>query len=332
MAAPMLQVNDIVKRFGGARAAPAVDGISLELAAGSTLGIVGESGSGKSTVARIIAGLLPADSGSVSLDGINLSSGPIAPRSALRREIQMVFQDSASSLNPRLTLVRSIALQAMAQGMRESQARQQAGELLEQVGLPPGVYADRYPHQLSGGQRQRVNIARALITRPRLLILDEPVSALDKTIEAQIIDLLARLQRELGLSYLFISHDLEITRMLCRQVLVMYRGRIAEVGDSRAVFDQPQHPYTALLLAARLGADPGQRRLQDFDASGDAGSGLSGSDAITASTCAFAPRCPHADGACSAQRPHLRVTDGGRLSACLQARAGRHLLSQRHWS
>lgn len=324
---PMLRVNDLVKRYGGPKAAPAVDGVSLELAAGTSLGVVGESGSGKSTVARLIAGLTPADAGSVSLDGVDLANGPLAQRRAIRRDIQMVFQDSAGSLNPRLTLGRSIALQAMAQGTSEAQAMTRARQLMDQVGLPADAYQDRYPHQVSGGQRQRVNIARALITRPRLLILDEPVSALDKTVEAQVIDLLARLQRELGLSYLFISHDLEITRALCQRVLVMYRGRVVETGASRAVFDRPQHPYTALLQAARLSHDPGCRRLPDFHTTDEPAG-----DQFVAAACGFAPRCPLAEASCRSRRPHLQVTQPGRFSACLQSRGERFLLSQHRWS
>lgn len=333
MSAPLLVVNDLRKSFhrrslfGAPDPHPAVDGLSFELDAGATLGIVGESGSGKSTVARLIAGLMPSDEGSIRFAGIDLGRASGASLRALRQDMQMVFQDSAGSLNPKLTLGRTIALQAMAKGVSESEARRDAHRMLDQVGLPSQNYFARFPHQLSGGQRQRVNIARALVVRPRLLILDEPVSALDKTVEAQIVRLLVQLRSEYDFSCLFISHDLSITRALCDRVQVMYQGRIVEQGATSQVLGQPQHPYTAMLLAAQLSEDPTRRRLSDFVLAEQASA-----RPIAPQACRFTARCPLAASACASERSHLLATTRGHASACLQATHGRHLVAQNRWS
>jgi oligopeptide transport system ATP-binding protein len=230
---------------------PAVDGVSFVLRRGETMGLVGESGSGKSTLARTVIGLVDAKSGSVRFDGVELTSVDVATRRRMRRDMQMVFQDPYASLNPRLT-VRNI----IAEGWRVNPGivskggwNDAVGELLVQVGLNP-EHADRYPHQFSGGQRQRIGIARALALKPKLVICDEAVSALDVSVQAQMLNLLADLQSHLGLTYLFIAHDLSVVKHISNEVLVMHRGRIVEQGPAAQLFDDPRHEYTRELLRA----------------------------------------------------------------------------------
>ena len=227
---------------------------------GTTLGVVGESGCGKSTTARLLLHLIEPDAGDIVFDGDGVGDSQGISVRELRLQIQMVFQDSYSSLNPRATVADIIAFgPRTAKKLGRHTARERAERLLNQVGLRPALFARRYPHELSGGQRQRVNIARALALEPRLLILDEAVSALDKSVEAQILNLLADLRSELNLTYLFISHDLNVVRHVSDRVVVMYLGRIVEAGEAEEIFRQPRHPYTRALLRAMPSMDPDRR-------------------------------------------------------------------------
>ncbi|MEM9386485.1 MAG: ATP-binding cassette domain-containing protein [Pseudomonadota bacterium] len=269
-APPVLEVIDLARHFSGPRTGPlglrrgdpvrAVDGVSFSLAAGRTLGLVGESGSGKSTLARTVLRLHEPTRGRVLLDGEDLAQ--LGPRELLRRrrDMQMVFQDPWGSLNPRRTVEASIreGLDIHQVGSR-AERTERVRELLRVVGLPEDA-GSRYPHAFSGGQRQRIGIARALALAPKLVIADEPVSALDVRVQAQILELMVRLQRELGLSYLFISHDLAVVRQLAHEVAVMYRGEIVEHKDAETLFTNPSHPYTQSLLAAVPIPDPKARR------------------------------------------------------------------------
>ena len=273
-ATPLLRVTGLRKFFPvrgglfGRKVADvqAVDGISFEVARGETLGIVGESGCGKSTTARLLVRLVEPDEGEIIFDGLGLGDGMTL--SELRRQAQMVFQDSYASLNPRLAVGDSIAFGPRVHGMKASEARALAQELLRKVGLDPALFAGRYPHELSGGQRQRVNIARALALSPRLVILDEAVSALDKSVEAQVLNLLGDLKAELGLTYVFISHDLDVVRFMSDRVMVMYLGKVVEIGDVDSIYADPRHPYTAALLSAMPSADP-DRRTEEAPLAGD---------------------------------------------------------------
>jgi ABC-type glutathione transport system ATPase component len=255
--APLVVVENLVKDYPigegrRKRSFRAVDDVSFEIPAGTTLGVVGESGSGKSTTAMITAGLTRRTSGSVRIDGREVGDLDAAGLRALRRDVQVVFQDPHSSLDPRMSVAKVIdePLYVHGRGDRK-QRKERVAELLELVGLHPD-YVDRHPHQLSGGQAQRVSIARALALEPRLLILDEPVSALDLSIQAQILNLLRRLQRDLGLSYLFIGHDLAAVAYVSDRVAVMHQGRIVEQGPVAQVYESPQEDYTRMLLAAIL--------------------------------------------------------------------------------
>ena len=261
--APLLEVQGLAKHFplkAGLLGRPgasvkAVDGVSFALHAGETLGIVGESGCGKSTTARLLMHLILPSAGTVRFEGKVAGSRQL-PMREFRRQVQMVFQDSYASLNPRLTIEDSIAFAPIVHGTGSAEAVKRARGLLDRVGLEPARFAGRYPHELSGGQRQRVNIARALALQPRVLILDEAVSALDKSVEAQVLNLLLDLKDEFGLSYIFISHDLEVVRFVASRVLVMYLGRVAEVGPTEALYTGSRHPYTTALLGSMLSMDP----------------------------------------------------------------------------
>ena len=263
-AQPLLQVTGLTKHFpvrgdlfSPRKTVRAVDDVSFSIAKGETVGIVGESGCGKSTTARLLMHLMKSDAGDIIYDGMQV--GRALSLRELRRGMQMVFQDSYASLNPRLTIEESIAFGPKVHGMADGAARALARELLGKVGLRPENFANRYPHEISGGQRQRVNIARALALSPRLVILDEAVSALDKSVEAQVLNLLADLKREFGLTYLFISHDLNVVRYISDRVLVMYLGEVVELGPVDKVWDAPAHPYTRALLAAMPSSDPDNR-------------------------------------------------------------------------
>jgi peptide/nickel transport system ATP-binding protein len=307
---PLLKVNDLVKHFpvkGGVFSRQvdkvhAVDGVSFDIAAGETLGVVGESGCGKSTVARLLMRLIRPDKGTMVLDGDPVDEPHGITVNELRRQVQMVFQDSYASLNPRLTIAETLAFAPKAHGLPAAQARERVRDLLSKVGLDPNNYAERYPHELSGGQRQRVNIARALALRPRQVILDEAVSALDKSVEAQVLNMLVDLKSELGLTYVFISHDLNVVQYLSDRVLVMYLGKIVELGPVEAIYGDPQHPYTRALLSARPSMDP-RKRTKEAPIQGDPPNPID-----PPSGCRFRTRCPFAEDVCAAREPLLAET------------------------
>ena len=252
-----LQARLISKRYvthapGSFRARQHVDalkGVSIAVAEGETLGIVGESGSGKSTLARIMIGAIGADAGEIALNGNTFRRSDRSDRKRMTETVQMVLQDSTSTLNPRLPLVDAVAFGPWARGTGRRQARRAAEVALERVGLPPAQFGKRRPSEISGGQRQRVNVARAIVLDPKILFLDEPVSALDKTVQAQILNLLLDLRRDLGLTMVLISHDLDVIRYLCTRTAVMRGGEIVETGPTESLFAAPQHPYTQSLIA-----------------------------------------------------------------------------------
>jgi peptide/nickel transport system ATP-binding protein len=298
--------------FGKAQVVHAVSGVSFQLAPGRTLGIVGESGCGKSTLARLLMGLIAADEGSVHLAGETLGPKP-EQLLAVRRKVQMVFQDSFASLNPRLTIEASLMFGPEVHGVSPSEARHTAHELLDRVGLAPARFAGRYPHEVSGGQRQRVNIARALALKPEIVIFDEAVSALDKSVELQVLNLLQDLKAELGLSYLFISHDLNVVQYISDEVMVMYLGKVVEMGPVQSVYAQPAHPYTRALLASMPSMDPRQRTMA-APLVGDPPSPID-----PPSGCRFRSRCAFAEAACGQSEPLLRgvpLGAGAHRAAC----------------
>jgi peptide/nickel transport system ATP-binding protein len=315
--APLLSVSNLTKHFpmkggflgGGKGVVRAVDGISFDVAEGETLGIVGESGCGKSTTARLLIDLITPDAGDIRFGGKCL--GPEMTVRDLRRQMQMVFQDSYASLNPRLTMEDAIAFGPIINGMSEPQATAHAHALLHKVGLEPKRYAGRYPHELSGGQRQRVNIARALAFSPKIVILDEAVSALDKSVEAQVLNLLCDLKAELGLTYIFISHDLNVVRYMSDRVMVMYLGEVAEIGPVDALYSNPRHPYSRALLAAMPSMDPDKRTF-DAPLQGDPPNPIN-----PPTGCRFHTRCIFAEDVCSRRSPSLYLQkQTGHLAAC----------------
>jgi dipeptide transport system ATP-binding protein len=285
----------------------AVGSISFTLEAGRTLAVVGESGCGKSTLARLVAMIEPPSAGTLQLDGVDAVSAHGDTRAKLRRTVQLVFQNPYGSLNPRKT-IGSILAEPLAINTELTVAERQArvGEMMAKVGLRP-EHLGRYPHMFSGGQRQRIAIARALMLRPALVIADEPVSALDVSIQAQVLNLLADLQREFGVAYLFISHDLAVVKHIAEDVLVMYLGLAMEQGPKARIFDRPLHPYTQALLASTPGLGSVERRIV---LKGELPSPLTPPPG-----CVFSTRCPHATDRCRAERPALRPLDG-RLVAC----------------
>ena len=318
---PLLQVRDLVKHFPITRgivvqhkigAVKAVDGVSFDVQWGETLGIVGETGCGKSTTARLIMRLLDASAGEVRFDGRDITRLKGGALKAVRRAMQMIFQDPYSSLNPRKTvgsiIAEPFAIHRLERGKDERKRAVQ--ELMEMVGLNPEHY-NRYPHEFSGGQRQRIGIARALALRPRLLIADEPVSALDVSIQAQVLNLLRDMQRELGLTLVFIAHDLSVVRHMCDRVAVMYLGKIVEIGPGDALYGSPRHPYTGALLAAVPVADPSVQRGERSTLSGDVPS-----PASPPSACRFHTRCPKAQELCSIEEPLLEDKGTGTEAAC----------------
>jgi oligopeptide/dipeptide ABC transporter ATP-binding protein len=303
----LLEVTNLVKHFGAVRA---VDGVSFTLAAGETLALVGESGCGKSTTGLCLLRLVEPTWGEVRFAGQDVlrRHGPELRR--LRQQMQIIFQDPFSSLNPRLTVGQAIGepLWVHRVGSR-SEIRARVAELLEQVGLR-AAHADRYPHEFSGGQRQRVVIARALALHPQLLVADEPVSSLDVSVQAQIINLLQDLQEQLGVAYLFISHNLGVVRHLAHRTAVMYLGRIVEIGPTAELFAHPRHPYTQALLSAVPVPDPTRER-QRILLPGDVPS-----PRHLPSGCRFHPRCPHAMEECKQVEPRLERCGEGHEAAC----------------
>ncbi len=322
MADPILQLNDVrthfpvhegflVKRHAGT--VKAVDGVTLSLMPGEVLGLVGESGCGKSTLARTIMQLIPATGGSVMLEGRNLTAGSTEEVRAVRRDLQMVFQDPFASLNPRLTAFAAIAEPLVVHRTCPSdQVAQRVAELMTLVGLSPR-YMQRYPHEFSGGQRQRIAIARALALQPKVIIADEPVSALDVSIQAQILNLLSQLTRQMHLSLVFIAHDLSVVKHISDRVAVMYLGKIVELGPAVAVIEHPRHPYTRALVSAIPTPNPDvERSRQRIVLPGDPPSPLN-----PPAGCAFHPRCPYAQEKCKAAVPPLEPVDD-REVACVR--------------
>ncbi len=321
MSSAFLEVRDLVKHFPVGRsrlfqAKPdmlkAVDGISFDLPQSRTLGLVGESGCGKSTTARLVLRLIEPSNGEVRLEGVDILRAPADELQRMRREMQLVFQDPLSSLNPRMSVGVNIAepLRFHRLGDRAERS-EKARELLEVVGLKQRDY-DRYPHEMSGGQCQRVAIARALILRPKLVIFDEPVSALDVSIQAQILSLLLQLQRDFALTYIFISHDLSVIKRVCDTTAVMYLGKIVELASSEELYRRPLHPYTQALLQAIPLPDPKAKRAGDLG-------GLEGdvpSPIRPPSGCRFHTRCPHRMPVCSEREPELKELASGHQVAC----------------
>ena len=321
-AQPLLTVERLVKHFpvkkglGGARAVVrAVDGVDFEILKGETLGVVGESGCGKSTTARLIMGLIRHDSGDLLFDGERIGSRAL-PLRDFRAQAQMVFQDSYSSLNPRMTIEGSIAFGPQVHGVPKRQAIERARSLLARVGLEPARFAARYPHELSGGQRQRVNIARALALEPRLVVLDEAVSALDKSVEAQVLNLLIDLKQEFNLTYLFISHDLNVVRFICDRVAVMYLGQVVEIGPADTVLAAPAHPYTTALLSSMPSMDP-DARTEVAPLAGDPPNPIN-----PPAGCRFHPRCTLVEEVCRGTVPPLEALDARHRVACLARQPG----------
>jgi oligopeptide transport system ATP-binding protein len=321
--APLLSVRDLAVTFdvhprGAWPWTPplklqAVSGVSFDIAEGESLGVVGESGSGKSTVARAIVGTLPSSGGSILFEGKDLARMDTRARRVHRRDVQMVFQDPLAALNPRMTVADIIAepLVTHEPGTRKAEARVKVGALMERVGLLPNLM-NRYPHEFSGGQCQRIGIARALILKPKLLICDEPVSALDVSVQAQVVNLLKELQREMGLSTIFIAHDLSVVRHVSDRIVVMYLGRLMETAPARALTDDPRHPYTRALIASVPIPDPVMEKARVRPVlEGELPSPLN-----PPSGCVFRTRCPQARPSCAGERPPVIDLGGGRQVAC----------------
>ncbi|MBS7699635.1 MULTISPECIES: oligopeptide/dipeptide ABC transporter ATP-binding protein [unclassified Chelatococcus] len=315
-AGPLLSVRDLKVHFrvrdGRNGVVKAVDGISFDVPVGRTVALVGESGCGKSTTAYGIIGLEPVTSGSVIFDGREIAQLDRKARRALATDMQIVFQDPSAALNPKMTIGESIAEPLIVQGWRKRDWQKRVMELLDRVGLP-AAYAERTPNALSGGQRQRVVIARALALSPKLLVLDEPVSALDVSIRSQILNLLMVLQKELGLAYLFISHDLSVVRHIADEVIVMYLGTVAERGETGILFDHPCHPYTEALISAIPLPDPrAQRARERIILKGDLPSPFN-----PPAGCPFVSRCPIRIEPCDTIRPTLQPVESGTEAACI---------------
>jgi oligopeptide transport system ATP-binding protein len=322
--APILEVRNLVKHFqvrggffgGRAGLVRAVEGVSFEIRRGETLGLVGESGCGKTTTGRCILQLERPTSGQILFEGRDLTTLDEDALRPIRRKMQVIFQDPYSSLNPRMTVGQIIAEPLAVHGIVTDRGRRatRVREILSHVGLLP-QHADRYPHQLSGGQRQRVGIARALAVEPSLIICDEPVSALDVSIQAQIINLLEDLQAQFGLTYLFVAHDLSVVRHISDRVAVMYLGKIVEITDRKSLYDSPLHPYTKALLSAVPIPDPAlEAQRERVVLGGEVPSPLNPPPG-----CVFHPRCPIAIDRCRAEVPDLREIHPAHRAACLLA-------------
>ena len=314
---PLLQIKGLTKHFpltkslfGKAEVVRAVDNIDFGVMTGETLGVVGESGCGKSTTARLLMQLINPTAGEVVFDGMRVGSRDL-PLKEFRRQVQMVFQDSYASLNPRLTIEDSIAFGPQVHGVSRQDALGRAHDLLERVGLAPARFAGRYTHELSGGQRQRVNIARALALQPRVVILDEAVSALDTAVDAQVLNLLLDLKDAFNLTYVFISHDLNVVRFISDRVMVMYLGQVVEVGPADALFDSPAHPYTQALLSSIPAMDPAHR-TEKAAISGDPPNPIN-----PPSGCRFHTRCPAVQAVCSQIAPTLGNLHATHSVSCL---------------
>jgi peptide/nickel transport system ATP-binding protein/oligopeptide transport system ATP-binding protein len=321
MSEALVEVRDLVKHFPLTRgivfqrkvgAVHAVDGVSFDVLRGETLGIVGETGCGKTTTARLMMRLLEPTSGTIRFEGEDVTHLRKRALKPLRRDVQMIFQDPYSSLNPRKTVGAIIGAPFAIQGLEEGKDHKRSvQELMEQVGLNPEHY-NRYPHEFSGGQRQRIGVARALALKPKLIIADEPVSALDVSIQAQILNLLRRLQKELGLTLVLIAHDLAVVKHMCDRVAVMYLGKVVEFADNDALYGRPRHPYTGALLSAVPVPEP---RL-----AGSRSVVVPGGDVPSPTNppraCRFHPRCPKAQEICAREEPLLEPKGAGTIAAC----------------
>jgi oligopeptide/dipeptide ABC transporter ATP-binding protein len=318
---PLIEARDLVKHFPITRgiliqrkigAVQAVDGVSLAIRQGETLGLVGETGCGKSTTARLLVRLLNPTSGQILFEGEDITKRKGGSLKALRREMQMIFQDPYSSLNPRKSVGSIIAEPFVIHGLYKDggERKRRVQDLMDRVGLNPEHY-NRYPHEFSGGQRQRIGVARAIALEPKLLVADEPVSALDVSIQAQVLNLLRQLQREMGLTLVFIAHDLSVVRHMCDRVAVMYLGRVVELAPNDVLYGFPRHPYTGALLSAVPVPDPtgGQRERKLL--TGDVPS-----PANPPRACRFHTRCPKAQGICSEEDPVFEDKGSGSIAAC----------------
>jgi len=317
-----LEVKDLIKHYpvrgsvfgsiaGRRRVVHAVDGISFAVTPGEILGLVGESGCGKTTTGKLVTRLEAPTSGSIVFQGRDIAGLSQSQLRAVRQDLQIIFQDPYDSLDPRYTVEMAVMEPLRAQGVDAAERRRRVEETLEMVELRPArMFMSRYPHELSGGQRQRVAIARAMIVRPRFVIADEPVSMLDVSIRAGLLTLMRKWNQELGVSFLFITHDLGVARYMSHRIVVMYLGKIVETGLTEAVIGQPKHPYTQMLIAAVPDPDPRNRRVEQ-ELRGEVASAID-----PPSGCRFHPRCPIAQAICADKEPALRVLRDGRLAAC----------------